>query len=411
MESTNLINRSIIIQTSVIKLNLKDVLLDKKKYSIILIIFILFFISHLKKRNNSKMINDKEQIERIKILSEGKNYIEKCLKSLFPKKKFIKIKKPLISVIIPLYNCEETIIYAINSIQNQNLSELEIILINDFSSDNTTKIIKHFEKDDKRIKLITNNKNMGTLYSRCIGSLISKGKYIFALDNDDLFFNEDIFDFVYKKAIEGNFDIVGFKTVCVNDYHDEIENMVDDYFSNQTNNLILNQPKLGIHPIFRNKGYITNDVTIWGKCIKSDIYKKAVNSLGKKRYSTFLSWCEDSSIVFVIFNTAQSYKFINKYGILHIKKNTTASFTQTINNKIYGEIFFLDIIFDYLQNNIYKNSIVYYSIFVQNYYNLTKFRNTTNDIYLKSVIRKILTSIYITEENKKEIRKRFFEFI
>ena len=86
MESTNLINRSIIIQTSVIKLNLKAVLLDKKKYSIILIIFILFFISHLKKRNNSKMINDKEQIERIKILSEGKNYIEKCLKSLFPKK-------------------------------------------------------------------------------------------------------------------------------------------------------------------------------------------------------------------------------------------------------------------------------------------------------------------------------------
>lgn len=152
-------------------------------------------------------------------------------------------------------------------------------------------------------------------------------------------------------------------------------------------------------------------MTIWGKCINSSIYKKAVNSLGPQRYSTFLSWCEDSSIVFVIFNTAKSYKFINKYGIMHIKKNTTASFTQSINNKIYGEIFLLDIIFDYLQNNIYKNSIVYYSYIVQNYYNLTKFRNTTNDLYLKYVIKKILGSQFITEENKKEVKKRFFEFV
>jgi hypothetical protein len=65
---------------------------------------------------------------------------------------------------------------------------------------------------------------------------MSKGNYIFALDNDDLFFNDDVFDYVYKKAKEGNFDIVGFKTICVNDYYDKIENMVDDYFSNHTNN-------------------------------------------------------------------------------------------------------------------------------------------------------------------------------
>ena len=133
--------------------------------------------------------------------------------------------------------------------------------------------------------------------------------------------------------------------------------------------------------------------------------------MGPERYSIFLSWCEDSSIVFVIFNTAQSYKFINKYGILHIKKNTTASFTQSIKNKIYGEIFLLDIIFDFLQNNVYKNSIVYYSYIVQNYYNLTVFRNTTNDLYLKSVIKKIIKSKFITEENKKEVKKRFVEFI
>ena len=133
--------------------------------------------------------------------------------------------------------------------------------------------------------------------------------------------------------------------------------------------------------------------------------------MGPQRYSTFLSWCEDSSIVFAIFNTAQSYKFIDKYGILHIKRNTTASFTQTIKNKIFGEIFLLDIIYDFLPNNIYKNSVVYYSFVVQNYYNLTKFKNTTNDLYLKKLINKILSSQFITEQNKKEVRKRFIEFV
>ena len=411
MESTNLINRNIILKSNILYLSRNTFTFNNKRYLIILFFFFFCVLTHIRKENFNKNKINENYLERIQILSKGKNFTEKCLGSLFPKKKYKNVKNPKISAIIPLYNCEETISYALNSIQNQNLSEFEIILINDFSKDNTSKIVRHFMKNDKRIKLLNNNKNMGTLYSRCIGTLMSKGNYIFALDNDDLFFNEDVFDYVYKKAIEGNFDIVGFKTICVNDYHDKIENMVDDYFSNHTNNLILHQPQLGIHPIFKNKGYISNDMTIWGKCINSSIYKKAVNSLGPQRYSTFLSWCEDSSIVFVIFNTAKSYKFINKYGIMHIKKNTTASFTQSINNKIYGEIFLLDIIFDYLQNNIYKNSIVYYSYIVQSYYNLTKFRNTTNDLYLKYVIKKILGSQFITEENKKEVKKRFFEFV
>ena len=186
-------------------------------------------------KNNSSNNNELNPKEKYKILSEGKNYVEKCLKSLFQKKNYQQVIKPLISVIIPVYNCEETISYSINSIQNQILSEIEIILINDFSKDNSTKIIESFMEKDKRIILINNNKNMGTLYSRCIGALVSKGNYIFALDNDDMFFNDNVFDYVYKKAIEENFDIIGFKTICVNDYYSKIENMKDDYFSNRTN--------------------------------------------------------------------------------------------------------------------------------------------------------------------------------
>ena len=88
------------------------------------------------------------------------------------------IKQPKITAIIPLYNCERTIESALHSIQYQNMSEIEILLINDFSKDNTSKILKNFQEKDFRIKVINNHKNMGTLYSRSIGVLISKGEYI-----------------------------------------------------------------------------------------------------------------------------------------------------------------------------------------------------------------------------------------
>ena len=235
MESTNLINRNIILKSNILDLSINTFTSNNKRYLIILFFFVFCVLTYIRKENCKKYKINENHLERIQILSKGKNFTENCLRSLFPKKKYKNVKNPKISAIIPLYNCEETISYALNSIQNQNLSEFEIILINDFSKDNTSKIVRHFMKKDKRIKLINNNKNMGTLYSRCIGTLMSKGNYIFALDNDDLFFNEDVFDYIYKKAIEGNFDIVGFKTICVNDYHDKIENMVDDYFSNHTN--------------------------------------------------------------------------------------------------------------------------------------------------------------------------------
>ena len=54
---------------------------------------------------------------------------------------------------------------------------------------------------------------MGTLYSRCIGVLHSKGKYIFPLDHDDMFFEYDIINIVYKEANNFNYDIVGFKGI------------------------------------------------------------------------------------------------------------------------------------------------------------------------------------------------------
>ena len=111
---------------------------------------------------------------------------------------------------MPVFNSQNTIISSVRSIQNQNISDIEIILINDYSKDNSLKLIKNLQINDPRIKIINNKINKGTLYSRSIGVLISKGEFIFSLDNDDMFFNYDILDNIYNQAKIGNYDIVKF---------------------------------------------------------------------------------------------------------------------------------------------------------------------------------------------------------
>ena len=105
-------------------------------------------------------------------------------------------KNPELSVIIPLFNSEKYIKRAILSVQNQNYTNYELIIVNDCSIDNSIKIVNKLSRIDKRIKIINNIKNMGIFYSRCIGVLKSKGKYILTLDNDDMFLIHDTLYFI-----------------------------------------------------------------------------------------------------------------------------------------------------------------------------------------------------------------------
>ena len=359
--------------------------------------------------DDNSIIYYNKTMSRRESLLKGKKYIRKCLKDDIHN--FEKVENPKITVIIPVYNCEKTIKYAISSIQNQNMTDIEIILINDFSKDNSLNLIQEYQKKDKRIIIINNEKNMGSLYSRSIGILKAKGVYIFALDNDDMFFDEDLFDVIHKIAIRGEFDIVGFKALNVGSYKDDVYKMFDGYFSFKKNNLILHQPKLGLFPVTTNGRFAANDYTIWGKCIRTEIYKKAVNALGKERYSMFLSWCEDTSIVFVIFNLAQSYIFVHKYGIFHIKNNSTATKTQPKDNKLLGEIFLLDILFEFSKNNSNKNIAVSHLINANSRYHFSHIKNNATKLYLKSILEKMLKCKLISKMKHYQIKQIYKKVI
>ena len=130
---------------------------------IILLIIIIVFIILINKfgqgqnefdiddfdEKNEKLKNTSiiyfKAISRKENLLLGKKYISRCLNDSMTKK-YEKVDNPIISVIIPVFNCEKSIKYAISSIQNQNVTNIEIILINDFSSDNSLKIIEEIQK-------------------------------------------------------------------------------------------------------------------------------------------------------------------------------------------------------------------------------------------------------------------------
>jgi glycosyltransferase involved in cell wall biosynthesis len=322
---------------------------------------------------------------REKMLLKGRKYLNKCLKGKLNKKFYTKFVNPRVTSIIPVYNCQNSIKQVVRSIQNQNMIDIEILLVNDKSKDDSLKIIENIQKTDKRIKIINNKKNMGTLYSRCIGALQAKGNYIFPLDNDDMFFDDDVFNVVYGETNNLKYDIVGFKFIQVfNNYKAKISQMNDGCHMHKKN-LTIYQPNLSLFGISKNDRLKINDVHIWSKCIKNSIYKKAVNSLGKKRYSFFMSFAEDTSMVFVLFNVAESFKYISKYGIYRNNRVKSAYKIMPYSVKLFGEVFFLDVIFDFTRNDLKsKKFAVYKAKYIRNskFYkalkkiNISFFKNT-----------------------------------
>ena len=104
---------------------------------------------------------------------------------------------PKISVIIPVYNAEKYIDKMINSILCQTITDIEIIIINDASTDNSLSICNNYAKEDSRIKVISKD-NEGVSKARNLGMECSKGEYIMFLDADDWVEN-DMCEIMYNK--------------------------------------------------------------------------------------------------------------------------------------------------------------------------------------------------------------------
>jgi glycosyltransferase involved in cell wall biosynthesis len=342
------------------------------------------------------------------------NFLIKCLehKLIHNITKNISVENPEVTAVIPVYNSKNYINRCIKSIQNQNMSNIEIILVNDFSTDDTLNYTLSLQEEDPRIKIINNKKNMGILYSRSVGALSAKGKYIFPIDNDDMFLGEELFSSIAYIADKGNFDIVEFKGMQTRQKGNKVINEVGDTnWGNHKLNLVMFQPELGDYPLRASRkigDYDKYDVYLWNKCIRTKIYQKALNKMGEDRYSRFMLAHEDVVAVFFLFNTAQSFKFVGKYGIFHIQGDGTAfGKTKPIVHDL-KHIYLLDVVLEFSQNtNEHRKLIPNLLIKVLKLKYLNEIvKSQYNNKLIKSILDKVLKSDNYSGFYKNEIIKR-----
>ena len=383
---------------------------------IIIISFLLMLFSFNKletfvKKSSYKYLEQNFDSKNI-AFNKSINFIKKCLSTeIYKFSNNFKNDIPKISIVIPLFNCENFILRAIRSIQLQNVTDFEIILIDDNSQDNTSILIEKIKNEDNRIKIIKNQKNMGVLFSRSIGVLSSKGKYLYTLDNDDMFLNEDIFDTITNISENGNFDIVEFKAISnriLN--HDLLNNKIRDSIFSHQQPFILYQPQLGRYPIATGNhtgAYGYNDIFLWGKCIRTQIYKKALNIYGYDRYSRFMIRYEDILTNYMICNIAESFLFIPKYAIYHVvRKGSGADIGRKKVSRRNNILYLIDVAIDFSLNNIYNKKLpAYIMIYLLKLGRIKQLltKNKYNMELFISSLKRIINCKYISDDYKKEI--------
>ena len=255
------------------------------------------------------------------ILKSANNYIKACINGKLINGIKKSSEQPKITTITACYNSEKTIKASIRSIQNQNMSDIEILIINDASSDNSLNVLEQLQKEDSRIRIINNKENMGPLYTKSIGALEAKGKYIMHLDSDDLFINENLFNICYDEAEKNNIDILEFSGFRSKYKYLKISKKPKFplYLMYKENNKTIIQPELSNFIYQKKDNEIKRliDGYLWGKCIRSEILRKALHTIGANIYTQKMFYGDDRLVNFILFRVANSFKFIQEYGIVY----------------------------------------------------------------------------------------------
>lgn len=210
-----------------------------------------------------------------------------------------------ISIIIPIYNAERYLKECLDSIIYQKYQNIELILINDGSIDNSDIICKDYARKDKRIKLIK-QKNSGVSSARNVGINVSTGTVILFVDSDDLLEDGAIEKIV--NCIENN-DLLcyGYK----------------ELYKNSCNNTVLEENFLINNDIFLKSVYLTKEVGgyLWNKCFRADIIKK-----NKILFDTNLHYCEDLVFVTEYLKYCKKVYYLNKTLYMYRMRKSSVSY-------------------------------------------------------------------------------------
>ncbi|MGM9843051.1 MAG: glycosyltransferase [Muribaculaceae bacterium] len=178
--------------------------------------------------------------------------------------------QPLLSVIIPAYNVEKYIDHCLNTVTNQTYQNLEIILVDDGSPDNSGNIIDEWSKKDSRIKVI-HKENGGLGFARNSGLEIATGDYIAFIDSDD-YIDLNMYETLINKAIETKSDIVycGFHKGVNYDSFEDISDFSTEITFNENQILDLSLAFVRKNPIIAKEKLA---MSVWHSIYRKNVIK------------------------------------------------------------------------------------------------------------------------------------------
>ena len=306
---------------------------------------------------------------------------------------FYKRENPKISIIITVYNQEKYLKRVYLSILNQNFTDIEIIFIDDASTDNSSNIIKEFMIEDKRIVYLKNDVNRRTYYSRSRGINNATGEYIIIIDPDDFIFNHILYK-AYETSKFFDLDILQFYMFIGPRLFKEVK----------YKNGILYQPKL--KEIF----YYGQSRNIVDKLIKRDIFVKALDFMDEKYRNERFQLHDDDVCFYGLINVANSYGFLEDIGYQYSLNNPNSTmgsrFKPENMDNIFRSLFcIMKYFYEKSGNNTFEKKYVGYNFFskkVKLYQKYIKYLNKGFNFY-NQVLDLYLNSSFFTFNEKEKL--------
>lgn len=274
------------------------------------------------------------------------------------------LEKEKISVIVPVYNVEKYLDECLSSIVNQTYKNLEIICINDGSTDNSLKILERYQDKDKRITII-NQENHGVSYARNVGINLAKGSYISFVDPDDIIALNTYETAINKMEHDVDILIWGYNS---------LPNSAWWAWAGISPNLVCNTQTA--KAFFEGKNV---SVVVWNKLYKISMLKE--NAL---KFDENLSVSEDVEFNMLGFPMAKKIQFISdKLYNYRIKREGSLTDTHKQNNLAKNHRIMFETVLKKWKNvdilNDYSTEVL--SFFTSMSYNVIK---SMNENHLKS---------------------------
>jgi len=219
--------------------------------------------------------------------------------------------KPLISVLVPSFNKADVILKSIRSIQNQSFKNIEIIIVNDGSTDNSTKIFNYLLETDPRIRIFTHLKNLGAWRSRLDAFLYSRAPFVIHFDAGDYYTDNLVLEDAYKLINKYKLDSLRFSF--------KLSKKAEDIDFNSRNFSFRKKDK---RIVYGRRSYNMNLYLygpIWNRLTRANIFTKGLNYLDEYILNAYKNLYEDRWWNTFANNASYSYCMINRIGYIYLR--------------------------------------------------------------------------------------------